>query len=415
MMSAFFRFFSRRSRGSRGSAGRALNARLAFESLERREYLSAAALVAFPPTQALNLIAGPRQAIYSLNTNEKGADFVYSHHGGNAVGRQTSLTGGVAIEGGGKDVAQVYQWMGAKANGGDFLVLGTSGSDAYDSYIYGLNAKNPSQNPYGGVPLSSVSTLVISSNPSTDPTWTPAAISFVVSAINDASAIFIEGGDQSTYVNFWKGAGNPIETALQNAINNNVPIGGTSAGANILSQFIYTAATTSAVSSTALANPYDPSITLDSNFLSISALGNTIIDPHFYQRDRMGRLVTFMERLTNFDSIWATPGTPIKGIGVDEQTAILVDTMGINAGNATVVGNGAGDVYFLQSTGIAEICSPNMALEVTTNPITVHRATVGQTLNLNTIWNDTSAAYTDYQLTVSNRVLTSTQASGAIY
>jgi cyanophycinase-like exopeptidase len=392
---------------------------LRLESLERREYLSAAALSAFPSTQARGVAIGPQQAShvsYSLSANEKGADFVYSHHGGNAVGRENSLTGGVAIEGGGKDVAQVYEWMGAKANGGDFLVLGTNGRPAYDSYIYSLNSKNPAQNPYGGTPVNSVSTLIISSNPLTDPTWTATAVDFVVSAINNASAIFIQGGDQSTYVNFWQGIDNPVEIALQNAINNNVPIGGTSAGANVLAQFIYSAENTAgAVSSTALANPYDPSITLDSNFLSISALSNTIVDPHFYERDRMGRLVTFMERLTNTDSIWATPGTPIKGIGIDQETAILVDTMGSTAGSATIVGNSAGDVYFLLTTGIADICSPGVALDVTTNPVTVHRATVGQTVNLNTIWYDTSAAYTDYELTASNGVLTSTQASGAIY
>ena len=163
-------------------------------------------------------------------------------------------------------------------------------------------------------------------------------------------------------------------------------------------------------------------MTLDSGFLSIPALDNTIIDPHFYQRDRMGRLVTFMARLTNTDSQWATPGTPIKGIGIDEQTALLVDTTGLDSDNpthavdfATVVGNASGYVHFLETTGIADICKLGTPLSYYTDPISVHRATVGQSLNLDSIWTDTSNHYTDYTLTALAGVLYSTQQSDSIY
>ena len=191
---------------------------------------------------------------------------------------------------------------------------------------------------------------------------------------------------------------------------------------NVLGQYIFSAENGAAYSSTVLANPYDSTVTLDTGFLSIPALDNTIIDPHFYQRDRMGRLVTFMARLTNNDSQWATPGTTIKGMGIDQQTALLVDTTGRDSDNpthaidfATVVGNKSGDVHFLETTGKADTCVSGTPLGYTTNPISVRRATVGQTLNLDTIWTSTSNAYTDYTLTVMAGMLYSSQQGNSIY
>ena len=128
------------SRHSRGKARGRYQTRLGFESLERRELLSVAPLV--PQINVLHQVQG----ILSDKTT-KGDGFVYYQHGNAAVGREVNLTGGLALEGGGKDVDQVYESMGAKANGGDFLVPGTDGNGSYDSYIYNLNAKNPSKIP----------------------------------------------------------------------------------------------------------------------------------------------------------------------------------------------------------------------------------------------------------------------------
>src|SRR6185369_7602084 len=227
--------------------------------------------------------------------------------------------------------------MGAKANGGDFLVLGAAGNGYYDPYIYKLNREHP---------LNSVSTLVISSldassGPSED---------FVVARIHEANAIFIEGGDQSNYWNLWQG---PIQTAINDAVNTrHVPIGGTSAGLAVLGQFIFSAENGGASSSTVLANPYDSTVTLRKDFLNIPLLQNTITDTHFYERDRMGRLVTFMDRLvtdTTADGrpVYDAPTTGMKGIGVDAETALLVDLAGGPSsptyGKTLVIGNPSKD------------------------------------------------------------------------
>jgi cyanophycinase len=341
---------------------------------------------------------------------------VYYHYGSPADFLPAApLTGGLALEGGGTDVDAVYQWMGAKAGGGDFLVLGTSGKDAYDPYIYNLNRSNPSGNPYGGRPLNSVSTLVISSSAGVT---NSASISFITSTIQHAEAIFIEGGDQSTYVNLWQNT--PVTYWIQDAVaNRHVPIGGTSAGLAVLGQFNFSAQNGSALSSTVLANPYDRTVTLDQGFLSLPYMNSVITDSHFYERDRMGRLDVFMARLVTDG--WSSP-TGTKGIGIDEQTALLVDT---TTGDAQVVANPSTDpnarhVYFLQTTGAPQVCQPGTPLTYTydtlgTAGISVHRAGVGDTFNLGT-WTETGGTdWADYTLLAVNGVLSSTQPNQSIY
>jgi cyanophycinase-like exopeptidase len=166
---------------------------------------------------------------------------------GNPNDVTTATTAGTALEGGGTDVDAVYQWMCQRSGNGDFLVIRATGTDAYNPYIQQLC---PNEN--------SVATLII-------PNRTAASDPFVATTIQNAEAVFIAGGDQSDYINFWQGT--PVETALNNLIARNVPIGGTSAGMNILSQFIYSALASQGVtSSQALANPFTKYITLDENF-----------------------------------------------------------------------------------------------------------------------------------------------------
>ncbi len=130
----------------------------------------------------------------------------------------------------------------------------------------------------------SVATLII-------PNRTAASDPFVATTIQNAEALFIAGGDQSNYINFWKGT--PVEAALNNLIARGVPIGGTSAGMNVLSQFIYSALASQGVtSSQALADPFNKYITLDEDFVNIATVQGVIDDPHFVTRDRMGRDLT---------------------------------------------------------------------------------------------------------------------------
>lgn len=96
---------------------------------------------------------------------------------------------------------------------------------------------------------------------------------------------------------FWNDTG--VQHELQYHISiKKAPIGGTGAGLHVLGDFIFTAAEGTITSAEALANPYDKYMTLDTGFLKASPfLKDVITDSHFYQRDRMGRSITFLARL----------------------------------------------------------------------------------------------------------------------
>jgi cyanophycinase len=196
---------------------------------------------------------------------------------GNPNDVTASTSPGTVLMGGGTDVDAAFQWMCSLSGNGDFLVIRATGTDAYNPYIQQLC---PNEN--------SVSTLII-------PNSAAASDPFVINAIQSAEALWIAGGDQSNYINYWKG------TSLQDAMNALIaraPIGGTSAGMNVLTEFIYSALASQGVtSSQALADPFTRYITLDRDFANVSALAGIIGDPHFVTRDRMGRDLAFMCRI----------------------------------------------------------------------------------------------------------------------
>ncbi len=102
--------------------------------------------------------------------------------------------------------------------GGDFLILRASGDDDYNPYIKDL------------CHINSVATLLL-------PDRASAEDPFVAATIRKAEAVFIAGGDQANYINFWMGT--PVQTALNEALKRNVPIGGTSAGLAVQSEFVF--------------------------------------------------------------------------------------------------------------------------------------------------------------------------------
>ncbi|WP_281287832.1 cyanophycinase [Extensimonas perlucida] len=197
-----------------------------------------------------------------------------------------------------------------------------------------------------------------------------------------ADAVFIAGGDQSNYVQFWKGTA--LDRTLQGLMARQVPMGGTSAGMAVLGQFDFTAARGTVTSTQALSDPYNKYMTLDPSPLSLSggfltpaALRNTILDAHLDSRDRMGRLMTFVARLVApANGMGCTGGiltagtsasTGARGIGVDVEAALLVQGNGPNqpytarrVTNVSTVSDSA--VYFVRPLLGASTCAPGQAL-----------------------------------------------------
>jgi cyanophycinase-like exopeptidase len=220
----------------------------------------------------------------------------------------TTTTGGMCLMGGGTDNDDAIKWMFQKAGGGDVVVLRSAGTDGYNTYMYSEL----------GVPVNSVETIIID-------TRAKASIAAIATKIRNAEALFISGGDQATYVSYWKDT--PVEDAINYLINTKkVPVGGTSAGCAILGKFYYSAATASITSAQALANPYNTGVTIGVNdFVSSPILANTITDTHYDNPDRRGRQTTFIARM------WKDLGAGLnaKGIGVFEKTAVCIDQNGI--------------------------------------------------------------------------------------
>jgi cyanophycinase len=230
---------------------------------------------------------------------------------------------------------------------------------------------------------------------------------FVEQAIRRASALFIAGGDQANYINFWLGT--PVQTALNDAIRRGIPIGGTSAGLAVLGQYAYTAQGDTPDgpdldSKTALANPYGPRITLSEHFLEIPILKGVITDSHFGKRNRMGRLLVFLARLTEPDGK-PEPGLGlrIRAIAVDQGAAVLADP----DGHATVIGKGS--AYFLRTKGLVEDLQQGKPLSF--HDVEVQKVIPGHTFNLTT-WTGDAASY---ELSVEAGTIQSTQPGGAVY
>ena len=290
------------------------------------------------------------------------------------------MTSGLVLMGGGLDVDEAYQWMCQRAGGGDFVVIRTTGTDAYNPYIQQLCPQ-----------MDSVETIIIT-------TVAGANSPYVTDQIHNAEALWIAGGDQSTYVNLWRGTA--VQTEVNYLLNSKgVPVGGTSAGLAVLSQFIYTGELGSVTSSQALANPFHRYVTLDRDLFDSSLGMDKLYDSHFVTRDRMGRTIVFLARI--IDNGWSTQP---RDIGIDEHTAILVTPNGAG----TMAGTGA--AYFLQAPGPAEVLAPKIPL--TYHNIGVYKVPQGGTFNLSS-WNGSGGVA--YTLNVDAGALTSTQAGGSIY
>ena len=385
---------------------------LTIELLESRQLFSA--------TPSLGLAGGAELLSSASNGNVK---LPYSYYvAGNAGDIPANLTpqsSGLALMGGGLDVDEVFKWMGAKANGGDFLVIRATGTNAYDKYIDQL------------VPsLDSAATLII-------PDRTAAMNADVARIIESAEAIFIAGGDQGNYVNFWNDT--PVEAAIYQAILHHVPIGGTSAGLAVLGDVDFSSVAGTITSTEALANPLDSRIVmgLEANFLTPEApellsnpptileyLDNVITDSHFMQRDRMGRLLTFM---ADMDAMNLVPGLP-RGIGVNEQTALLIEPDGL----ARVVGNAYGSrkltpteqqrsVYFFEGSSSNPLLLSNVPLEYSAHVVRASYdpvASYGDSFDLDSLFRSNSwslPGLVSYDVVASGGMLTSFDFGDMVY
>jgi cyanophycinase-like exopeptidase len=263
---------------------------------------------------------------------------------GNAGQSNAARQGGLLLAGGGTDQPDAFQWFSKQAHQGDILNLSTSEAGTYGPWILdkaGADAPN------------SVRTIAF------DPRQAASVRNPVaVALVGQVQAVFLPGGDQGRFFDLLMPNGQPTDlvTALNKALTATpaLTIGGTSAGLAMLGQVIYANTPgTSVTSAGVLAKPFDPALRLVKPFLTVPLLTDVVTDTHFEQRGRMGRLVVFMARMMNKlpagvagpPRAEVLPGNQVAlGLGVDPQTAVLVDAKG----NGRVVGaNNTSYAYFL--------------------------------------------------------------------
>ncbi len=216
-----------------------------------------------------------------------------------------------AVGGGSEDYNdwsdEPYGWIVEKADSGRIVVLSYSPSTWYPNYFRWLGA-------------SECVNIIISSRAN-------AELQSTFDAIVSAKGIFIVGGDQWKYVSYWKDT--KTEEAIKQVFQSGGVIAGTSAGAMILSDFVFTAESGSAMPKQSLLNPFNSRVKIDNEFLELNH--NVIFDTHFIERGRFGRLIAFVfNTYINFSE-------NIIGVGIDDKTALCIDDGSIG----TVYGTGA--------------------------------------------------------------------------
>lgn len=140
----------------------------------------------------------------------------------------------------------------------------------------------------------------------------------VVGALDDATGVFMTGGNQlklSTVV-----AGTPFGQALHDAHARGAAVGGTSAGASIQSSHMVAFGPGGAT----------PKQRMTQVAAGLALLTECVVDQHFAQRNRYGRLLMIVSQ-----------SPQLLGIGVDEDTALVVTTGPDGHEVGEVVGRGA--------------------------------------------------------------------------
>jgi cyanophycinase len=179
-----------------------------------------------------------------------------------------------------------------------------------------------------------------------------------VAVIEQATGIFITGGNQlrlSTIL-----GGTAVAQAIRSRNAQGIAVGGTSAGAAILSEHMI------AGGDGDTATPHADGVRLAPG---LGLTNRTVIDQHFRQRDRLGRLLS------------ALAYNPFAiGLGVDEDTGAFIgpdNTVEVEGSGAVTVID-AGDLRFssrAQVDGDAPVCMLGLQ---------VHILTPGATYNLDT-------------------------------
>ena len=125
----------------------------------------------------------------------------------------------------------------------------------------------------------------------------------VVNMLAEADGIFITGGDQNRLMQaIWE---SPAAQAMHRAFHlNGTCIAGTSAGAAVMSRHML-------AEGAPTPSPEQDTVLMD---IGLSFMPNAIVDQHFNERGRLGRLLSALAQRPD-----------LLGVGIDEDTALVIE------------------------------------------------------------------------------------------
>jgi cyanophycinase len=222
-----------------------------------------------------------------------------------------------------------YSWIVEKADSGKIVVLSVNDETTWiPDYFRSLGA-------------SSAYNLRINSR-------TLADSQAMYDSIVAADGIFIKGGNQYNYINYWKGT--LTEEAIKVVFNRGGVVSGTSAGAMVLGEHDLSAKYGTYYPDDALPNPFISQSHVESDFLKL--IPGVLFDTHVIERARQGRMVPLFVKLQSDGINDATI------VGIDDRTAICISP----DGTGTVMGSGAVAIYRVDS--ITNITSTQTAYHI---------------------------------------------------
>ena len=240
----------------------------------------------------------------------------------------------LVLMGGGREEDTAARLFVEAATAGDVVVLRASGSlTSYTEYFKAALAAN-----------ATAATLVTIRTSNSESGADPAVLCWV----GRAEAVWLAGGDQWDYLGRWPPA---LHEALAAVAERGATMGGTSAGAVSLGEGTFDAQYGTVTSSDALADPMRREVSISSPVFAQPELSAVLVDSHFTERSREGRLLVFLARFL------ADRGEgPVVGVGLDEGVALTIEARGYQ-----VTSRGSGAAWLYEVSGPATL-SPGVPL-----------------------------------------------------
>lgn len=176
----------------------------------------------------------------------------------------------------------------------------------------------------------------------------------LVERLDKATGVFISGGSQLKLGQFL--VGTPVGDAIHAAYQRGAVIAGTSAGASIMSRFMISLG--------------DEGLTPRQRSSQITAglglLEGVIVDQHFDQRGRYGRLLSLVANSPN-----------LLGMGIDENTAVEI------RGGRTMTVVGSGGVFVIDArNAVTDAADARRGAPLLVSGAVVHSLPTGATFDL---------------------------------